>query len=206
MRRGIRIFLHSVILIPLMAMDMGSEPIQDLLDRAANLEGRPYRNGGMDPTGFDCSGYVNYLYKPSLPNLPRTSRQMAAIGKPVDKGNWRPCDLLFYATGANPNRINHVAIWYSDGYIIHSISGGPKTGVVISPADSRYWSRRYVTARRVLPWKDDPSERSIQPKAEKPTPEEESFWEDFEGVLQGDYESWQKADDEAFEAYKRKND
>ena len=123
---------------------------------------------------------------------------MAAIGKPVDVGNWRPGDLLFYATGINPNRINHVAIWYSDGNIIHSISGGPKTGVVISPADSHYWSRRYVTARRVLPWKDDSSEQALPPKVEESDPEEESFWDNFDGVLQGDYESWQKADDEAF--------
>ena len=50
---------------------------------------------------------------------------------------WQPGDLLFYATGADPGRINHVAIWYGDGHVIHSISDGPETGVVLTPANAR---------------------------------------------------------------------
>ena len=197
-----------------MVSGIGAEPVSVILQRAASQLGTPYRSGGMAPGGFDCSGFISYLYRPTLPGLPRLSRDMARSGNPVNGGSWLPGDLLFYATGSDPNRINHVAIWYGDGHIIHSISDGPETGVVITPADARYWNRRYVSSRRVLPdnaaplpdnplLQENPSDTALPRPSSSEA--EKSPWNDFEGYLRGDFEAWKSADEEAFEAYKREN-
>ncbi|MCK5735632.1 MAG: C40 family peptidase, partial [Spirochaetaceae bacterium] len=176
-----------------------AEPVSGILHNARSLIGTPYRTGGIAPGGFDCSGFVSYLYRPTLPEIPRISRSMAVYGQSVEYGNWLPGDLLFYATGSDPSRINHVAIWYGEKTIIHSISDGPETGVVITPSDSRYWSRRYITSKRVLT--ETPEIMPI-PDIEI---EENSPWDDFDGILRGDFDSWQQADKDAFEKYKKEN-
>lgn len=132
---------------------------------------------------------------------------MFYIGEPVQKGEWKLGDLLFYATGKNPKRINHVAIWYDENRLIHSVSNGPETGVIVTLASSRYWKQHYIGAKRVLP--QNPSSNNLPLKKsapkEKPAPVETSPWDNFDGILQGDYESWKATEDELFENYKRKN-
>ena len=201
--------VSCIIIFTLMSINVGADSASSIISRAVKLEGTPYLNGGTDPSGFDCSGFVTYLYQDTIPDLPRISRQMANVGELVYPGEWRRGDLLFYATGADPNRINHVAIWYRDGMIIHSISDGPETGVHITPAHSNYWESRYVAARRVLAEEDmaeetlaDDSETEILPE---PSLNEPSPWDSFDGVLRGDYRAWKTAEEEAFEEYKRKN-
>ncbi len=210
-------FLTILILPAILAAAVSTawtQSVNSILRQAVELTGTPYRSGGMNPGGFDCSGFVVYLYRPALPDIPRISKHIAGIGKSVAARQWRPGDLLFYATGADPDQINHVAIWYSENQIIHSISGGPETGVVITPADSRYWKNRYVLARRVLPLEEvidelplpEPVESTESPKEmPPPTHREKSPWDDFDGILRGDFDAWKKADDAAFEAFKKKN-
>jgi len=198
------ILLASLVLFP---VGIFSEPVSSILQKADSLLGTPYRTGGISPSGFDCSGFVSYLYRPTIPEIPRISRDMAHRGKMVDYGNWQPGDLLFYATGSDPSRINHVAVWYGDGIIIHSISDGPETGVVETPSEARYWKERYITARRVLP------EASTAESTKSANPEnlnstevaEPSPWDTYDGILRGDFSSWQQADRDAFEAYKEEN-
>lgn len=207
-RRFFRLTCAAAVLLVTAAVNTSAEPISSILARAADLLGAPYRSGGVSPQGFDCSGFVTYLYKSTLPDLPRVSRHMADTGEAVAQGQWQPGDLLFYATGANPSRINHVAIWYGEGRVIHSISGGPQTGVVITLGSSRYWKQRYISARRVLPPEasaDNPASAELPPKVPPSVGGEESLWNDFDGILQGDYDAWKKEDEEAFEAYKREN-
>lgn len=192
---------------------LNAEPVSRILDNAVSLLGNPYRTGGVSPGGFDCSGYVSYLYLPTVPGLPRISRDMARTGLSVESGAWQPGDLLFYATGADPSRINHVAIWFGNDTIIHSISDGPETGVVLTASGSRYWSRRYMGARRVLPTENPVPVNPLLPPAQPVAPEpvipvetvEDSPWDDFDGILRGDFGAWQQADENAFEAYKREN-
>jgi len=211
------ILVISAVLI-LLTVNAAGEPVSGILQKADSLIGTPYRTGGISPGGFDCSGFVSYLYRPTLPDIPRISRDMARKGVPVVYGEWRPGDLLFFATGSDPSRINHVAIWYGEGIIIHSISDGPETGVVETPYEARYWKRRYVSARRVLPEAvsaDAPlnGNPEIQEVPESPEPippvtvnkEAPSPWDNFDGVLRGDFSSWQQADKDAFEAYKKEN-
>jgi len=114
-----------------------AEAANSILQKAAVLVGNPYKTGGTTPGGFDCSGLITYLYKPLLPNLPRLSRDMANFGKEVEPGKWKAGDILFYASGSNPKLINHVAIWYGKDALIHSVSDGPETGVIITRASSK---------------------------------------------------------------------
>ena len=201
--------------------DAGCTGINSILERAISLQGTPYRHGGAAPGGFDCSGFIYYLYKPLLPDLPRVSREMAKTGVPVEYGKWEKGDLLFFATGTNPETINHVAVYLGNGMIIHSISNGPETGVVSSPLNAKYWKFRYVTARRVMPEQQVSDEEGIsvensktketenkgtsQPGSIKPRNPEKSPWNTFDGYLQGDFESWKNEEEKAFQEYKENN-
>jgi len=196
-----RRYLGAVALVSMSFSELPAETITPILQRARELVGQPYVNGGMSPGGFDCSGFISYLYRPTVPQLPRVSRDMALNGVAVEYGDWKPGDLLFYATGADRTRINHVALWYGDGNIIHSISDGPETGVVVSQAASKYWASRYISSRRVL--RESP-EAVVMP--EIPSSPEQSPWDSFDGILRGDFDSWRRADEEAFERFRRKNE
>ena len=115
----------------------------------AKYLGTPYRYGGSGPGGFDCSGFVGYVYKQHGYNLPRVASDIYGVGVPVDKANLRPGDLLFFK-GRGTSYINHVGIYVSDNKFIHSSS--PRSGgVIYSYLNSTHYSQTYVGARRVLP-------------------------------------------------------
>ncbi len=216
MAYSLKTALSVSILLLIFTASASGEPIEGIISRGEAQVGTPYKSGGVAPGGFDCSGFVTWLYQPSLPDFPRISRDQAQTGTAVPFGKWRLGDLLFYATGADPSQINHVAVWIGDRRIIHSISAGPETGVVITSADSQYWSKRYITARRVLPQEAPDSVPSQSPYTGKPDtagvnpeettlPAEPSPWDSFDGILEGDFNLWLKADHEAFESYKKEN-
>ena len=112
--------------------------------------GVPYKWGGSTPSGFDCSGFVQYVYRDHGVALPRTSRQMAHAGAPVPADvSWlREGDLMLFAS--NGSRIDHVAIYAGDNRIIHSSSSG--NGVRYDDLGSnrgRWYVTHMVAARRV---------------------------------------------------------
>lgn len=112
---------------------------------AQKYMGTPYKWGGADPkTGFDCSGFVQYLYKQQGVNLPRTTQQQVNVGKAVDKNNLRPGDLVFFNT---EGRNSHEGLYIGDGQFIQA----PHTGdhVKISSLSDPYYAKRFSTARRV---------------------------------------------------------
>ncbi|RKX84805.1 MAG: hypothetical protein DRP58_06720 [Spirochaetes bacterium] len=121
-----------------------------IIQPGETLVGTPYRSGGVSPSGFDCSGFVTYLYKKYVPGLPRLSRNMAGFGIPVKRSAIVPGDLIFFATGSSAGNITHVAIYIGQNSILHSISNGPNRGVTITSLSSRYWNKRYFSAVRVL--------------------------------------------------------
>ena len=145
------------------------EVYSDIIRPGQSLVGIPYRSGGESPEGFDCSGLVTYLYKQYVPALPRVSRQMAQFGKPVDRNSLTPGDLVFFATGSDSSTVTHVAIYIGQDSLLHSISNGPDRGVTITPLSSRYWTRRYHNASRVLIESSvpDSNERSRVPESVK---------------------------------------
>jgi cell wall-associated NlpC family hydrolase len=125
--------------------DLGTQ----ICNFGAKYLGTPYRYGGSGPGGFDCSGFVGYVYKQHGYNLPRTAAGIYGVGVAVDKANLRPGDLLFFK-GRGTSYINHVGIYVSDNKFIHSSSPN-SGGVIYSYLNSAYYSQTYVGAKRVLP-------------------------------------------------------
>ena len=116
-----------------------------LVGTALTLRGAPYRNGGSDPNGFDCSGFTQYVFGQYGVSLPRAVREQFRSGKPVKPDELAPGDLVFFATtelGAS-----HVAIAIGGDEFIHAPSS---SGVVrVEHLSAAYWSQRFLGVRRV---------------------------------------------------------
>ena len=112
---------------------------------ALSLRGAPYRSGGIDPSGFDCSGFVRYVYQQHGVPMPREVREQFRVGQTVDRGNLEPGDLVFFSTVA-PGA-SHVGIVIGGDQFVHAPS---ERGVVrVENLSSQYWSSRYIGAKRV---------------------------------------------------------
>lgn len=121
---------------------------EGLIAKAKNFIGLPYRFGGTSPTsGFDCSGFMQYVYKQTANiDLPRTSDSMARVGQRVSREELQPGDMVFFSLGGG--RISHVGMYVGEGRFIHSPSTGKS--IQITALNSGYWAGKFVTARRVL--------------------------------------------------------
>ncbi len=117
-----------------------------LVSTALQLRGTPYRNGGGDPFGFDCSGFTQYVFALHHIALPRGVRDQFRAGRAVDLNDLTPGDLLFFST-IEPGA-SHVAIAIGSDEFVHAPSSA---GVVrVEHLSSSYWSQRYLGARRVV--------------------------------------------------------
>jgi len=119
---------------------------QQILDEAAKYIGIKYVYGGSTPSGFDCSGFVKYVFNQCGIKLERVSRdQYAKNGTAVSKSDLRPGDLLFFGTGGS---VSHVGIYVGDGQMIHSPSTGKS--ICYTSINSDYYLSHYIGAKRVL--------------------------------------------------------
>lgn len=121
---------------------------QKLLEDAQYFKGGKYVWGGTTPEGFDCSGYVQYLYRKHNVNLPRTAWGQSQKGDAVDINHLQKGDLLFFLTDKTRGiPVTHVGIYIGDGQFIHAAS---KTkGIIISPIHEGSYAQTFVSARRV---------------------------------------------------------
>ncbi|MFX3633856.1 MAG: C40 family peptidase [Candidatus Pristimantibacillus sp.] len=119
----------------------------ELISAGKNYIGVPYKYGA--PVGvtyaFDCSSFTQYMFNGLDVSLPRTASAQSSKGTKVPKGELSTGDLVFFKT--NGKSISHVAIYAGNNKILHSSSS---QGVTISNMGSAYWTKYYVTARRVV--------------------------------------------------------
>lgn len=120
--------------------------IQAILDMADSFLGTPYLWGGTTPKGFDCSGFVQYIYGQNGYSITRTTyTQWDNDGRPVAKSELKPGDLVYFGSGGSPS---HVGMYVGDGMMIHS----PRTGDVVkyTTIESGYYDNCYMGARRII--------------------------------------------------------
>jgi len=125
-----------------------------VLAAAEKYEHTPYRYGGLDRRGLDCSGLVYVSFHDALGvKVPRNTWGLYSWVERIPMEDANPGDLLFFKTGGN-GAVSHVGIFVGDRRFIHAASEGPVTGVMYSSLDERYWSRAYAGVGRVLPEAD----------------------------------------------------
>lgn len=124
-----------------------SEQAREVLLNALSLTGVRYKYGGNSPdTGFDCSGFVRYVYQQATNlSLPHSARAISQIGKTIPKHELKPGDLVFFNT--LKSAFSHVGIYIGDNRFIHSPSSG--SGVRVDDMKSDYWEKRYNGAQRI---------------------------------------------------------
>jgi cell wall-associated NlpC family hydrolase len=114
--------------------------------QARGYTGVAYRSGGSTPSGFDCSGFVQYLFGQVGIALPRTAESQFGVGGELRPRDIEPGDLVFFRTDGH--RVSHVGIATGDGAFIHAPNA--RSRVRIDRLDAEYWDRRFAGARRIV--------------------------------------------------------
>jgi cell wall-associated NlpC family hydrolase len=119
---------------------------QKIVDTAKQYLGVPYVWGGSTPSGFDCSGLTQYVFRAHGINLPRTTKEQWTVGKSISKSQLEIGDLVFFAN-TYTSGISHVDIYVGDNQFIHASSS---KGVIISSLSNTYWAAHYYGCRSIL--------------------------------------------------------
>ncbi|HET9337600.1 MAG TPA: C40 family peptidase [Casimicrobiaceae bacterium] len=121
---------------------------QDLAIYALGMIGVDYRWGGESPdSGLDCSGLVRHVFQTVTGvTLPRTSKELSRIGAPIQRGDLKPGDLVFFDT--RRFAFSHVGIYLGDDRFIHAPSRGSE--VEIAELSNGYWRKHFNGARRLV--------------------------------------------------------
>jgi cell wall-associated NlpC family hydrolase len=118
-----------------------------LVTRAMKYLGTPYRYGGITPSGFDCSGFVYYLYGAVFgQSIPRMPHDMAREGAPVAQSDLKRGDLVFFGYRGT---FTHVGIYAGNGQFVHATHRG--SPVMVTSLDADYYRQHYMTAVRLSP-------------------------------------------------------
>lgn len=113
-----------------------------IVSTAKRYIGVHYKYGGESPRGFDCSGYVRYVYKKNGVDVPRATLSQYREGRKVSISKANPADLVFFRTRGG--KISHVGIYLGKGTFIHAPSSGKR--VSIASMNNRYWKRTFIGA------------------------------------------------------------
>jgi len=123
------------------------ERAREVLVNALSLTGVRYKYGGKSPeSGFDCSGFVRYVYQQTGNlSLPHSARAISQLGKTIPKSELEPGDLVFFNTLRST--FSHVGIYLGNNRFIHSPSSGG--GVRVEDMQNSYWEKRFNGAQRI---------------------------------------------------------
>lgn len=128
------------------ALDYNKE---NMLRNAKKHLGEDYVWGGTNPGGFDCSGYMQYIYKKEGVSIPRTSYQQSKVGKEVSRFELKKGDLLFFLTDKSRNLpVTHVGMYLGDDKFIHAAS--KRKGIIITSFNKSRYSKLFVKATRII--------------------------------------------------------
>jgi cell wall-associated NlpC family hydrolase len=117
-----------------------------VLNGIMNMMGSPYREGGSDTSGIDCSGFTAGIYRDAIgAEIPRACRDQFGAGEPVGEGRLKFGDLVFF--NIDGRRLSHVGIYVGDGLFAHA---SVSLGITVSLLDAPYYKRWYAGARRIL--------------------------------------------------------
>ena len=114
-------------------------------ESALTYRGAPYRSGGASPTGFDCSGLVQYVFSRSGVRVPKTVREQVLLGRKVPTGKISAGDLVFFRTAGR--KASHVGIAISKTSFVHAPNS--RGAVRVERFSDGYWASRFVGARRL---------------------------------------------------------
>lgn len=119
----------------------------DLAAEARRWLGTPYRYGGRDRNGTDCSGLVMELFRTVCAiKIPRTTVEQKAYCTIVARNKARAGDLVFFGTGKGSGQVSHVGLYIGKGEMIHASSS---RGVMVSRVDAGYWGERFRSIGRI---------------------------------------------------------
>lgn len=128
-------------------LSTGNDVADQIVATAKQYLGTPYVYGGYSPRGFDCSGFIYYLYgQYGYPLMRGATSQYNNNGVSVAKSDLRPGDLVFFSDSVDP--IGHVGMYIGDGQFIHASSG--KGCVCISSLSASYYLNHYTGAKRII--------------------------------------------------------
>lgn len=117
-------------------------------ERAANVAlqqiGAPYRYGGTSPSGFDCSGLVQYSYARAGVSVPRTTGQLWSVAAPIDKAKLRAGDVLFFSI---KGKVSHVGVYLGEKRFVHAPQSGRQ--VSVESLESPFYSAAFIRAGRL---------------------------------------------------------
>lgn len=121
---------------------------QAVVETAKKYLGVPYVYGGTSPSGFDCSGFVQYVYAELGYSLNRVAADQMNNGIPVSREQLQPGDLVGFYSSAGGGYVGHIGIYVGDGMMIHA----PHTGDVVkyTSIDTSYYTSRFAGGRRII--------------------------------------------------------
>lgn len=122
-----------------------SDTVKAITAEAQKYVGVPYQFGGTTPSGFDCSGFIQYVFNRKGIVLPRGADEQYLSGRKISVNALEPGDLVFFRT--YEEGVSHSGLYLGDGYFISATSS---RGVAVATMKNGYWHDRYVGANRVL--------------------------------------------------------
>lgn len=125
-----------------------TKKVSNIITNAQSLKGIKYAWGGTTTKGFDCSGFIQYIYKKSGISLPRTAAEMSKQGTTISsKSQLKAGDLVFFATGSTKHKITHAGIYMGNNKVIHSTTS---KGVSVTDInDKYYWGNKFIKGQRL---------------------------------------------------------